>query len=328
MERYGAMNMLQSPNLRQAIKDANESGRCLLGSVLGIPSVANAKILAAMPDTDFVWVDAEHTPYSPTLLSEVVHTLKFYSHGKTIPMVRVPNHSHEWIAWALDAGAGGIVLPHTETVEQVQAAIAAARFPPHGHRSFPPFVVIFGLQDTAPEGKTWLDVASEHCAVIPQIESLKGVENLEAIMQVPGVDAIMVGPGDLMLDIGVGKEAEIAAAHARIEALAKKYNMPLVSAAFEHQVEEKYKKGYRMLATAMDVWILSAGVQKNIASAREVCEKARREIQGEENGGANGHANGSANGHANGHGNGHANGEADGAANGAAAAPAAVEAQQ
>lgn len=104
-------------------------------------------------------------------------------------------------------GAGGIIIPHTETPEQVQASVQAARFPPEGHRSFPPFScmpsvsinhisidlvypVLFGLQDAAPEGKTWMDVANEHVAVIPQIESRLGVENLEAIMQVKGIDAI------------------------------------------------------------------------------------------------------------------------------------------
>jgi 2-keto-3-deoxy-L-rhamnonate aldolase RhmA len=71
MERYGALNMIQSPNLRQAIRDTHASNKALLGSVLGIGSVANAKILAAT-SSDWVWIDAEHTPYSPTLLCEVV----------------------------------------------------------------------------------------------------------------------------------------------------------------------------------------------------------------------------------------------------------------
>ncbi|KAG6807723.1 hypothetical protein H0H93_001169, partial [Arthromyces matolae] len=150
-----------------------------------------------------------------------IHTVKLYSQGKIIPLVRVPNHSHEWVTWALDAGAGGIVIPHMETVDQVKASIAAARFPPHGHRSYAPFAVINGVQDSAPEGKSWLDVASEHCAVIPQIESRKGVENLEEIMQVPGVDAIMIGFIDLGLDLGLDKKDEMAAATERIHSLAK-----------------------------------------------------------------------------------------------------------
>lgn len=47
-----------------------------------------------------------------------------------------------------------------------------------------------GITDHAPEGKTWLQVANENIAVIPQIESQLGMDNLEEIMQIPGVDAI------------------------------------------------------------------------------------------------------------------------------------------
>lgn len=54
-------------------------------------------------------------------------------------VVRVPTHGHEWLAWALDAGAGGVIIPHTETVEQVKASISYARFAPLGQRSYPPF---------------------------------------------------------------------------------------------------------------------------------------------------------------------------------------------
>ncbi|KAG6826403.1 hypothetical protein H0H92_015968 [Tricholoma furcatifolium] len=285
MERYGAMNMIQSPNLRKAMRDAVENNTVLHGSVLGIGSVANAKILAAT-SSDVVWVDAEHTPYSPTLLMEVIQTLKMYSQGRIIPIVRVPNHSHEWIAWALDAGAGGIIIPHTETVEQVKASIAAARFPPQGHRSYPPFALIFGMQDTAPEGKTWLDVASEHCAIIPQIESRKGVENLEEIMQIPGVDGIMIGFGDLQLDLGADNKQEMEEMTTRINSLAKKYKMPLVGVAQEHQLAQRYKEGYRVLVNAMDVWILAYGVEKELKTAREAFQKVKEELSINE---ANGH---------------------------------------
>lgn len=85
--------------------------------------------------------------------------------------------------------------------QRARASIAAARFPPHGHRSYPPFactclqrvlgriaadisfIVIPGAQQAA-------DVAIEHCAVIPQIKSGLGVQNLEEMMQIEGVDAI------------------------------------------------------------------------------------------------------------------------------------------
>ena len=75
-----------------------------------------------------------------------------YSEGKIISVVCVPEHLHKWIAWALNTGkfnktmwslildwmigAGGIIIPCTETLRQVQVAVDATRFPPLGCCSF------------------------------------------------------------------------------------------------------------------------------------------------------------------------------------------------
>lgn len=39
-----------------------------------------------------------------------------------------------------------------------------------------------------------MDVANDHIAIIPQIESMLGVENLEDIMQIEGIDGISMSP--------------------------------------------------------------------------------------------------------------------------------------
>jgi 2-keto-3-deoxy-L-rhamnonate aldolase RhmA len=43
-------------------------------------------------------------------------------------VVRVPTVDGPYISRALDAGASGIILPHTETAEQVKKLIGEARF--------------------------------------------------------------------------------------------------------------------------------------------------------------------------------------------------------
>lgn len=74
------------------------------------------------------------------------------------------------IAWALDAGASGVVLPHTETAEQAREMVKAARFAPEGHRSFPPMAVVPGLTDGLPEGTNiMMELWNKNAAVIPQI---------------------------------------------------------------------------------------------------------------------------------------------------------------
>lgn len=71
MERYNALNLRQSSNLRLALADAFTNHTVLLGAVIGIASVASVKVVAAT-HADWVWLDAEHTPYSPTLLADMV----------------------------------------------------------------------------------------------------------------------------------------------------------------------------------------------------------------------------------------------------------------
>ena len=48
-------------------------------------------------------------------------------------MVRIPPNARERNQWvikqALDTGVYGLVLPHLSTVEDAQAAVAAARYP-------------------------------------------------------------------------------------------------------------------------------------------------------------------------------------------------------
>jgi len=50
-----------------------------------------------------------------------------------VPMVRIPPNARERNQWvikqALDTGVYGLVLPHLSTVEDAQAAVAAARYP-------------------------------------------------------------------------------------------------------------------------------------------------------------------------------------------------------
>jgi 4-hydroxy-2-oxoheptanedioate aldolase len=45
--------------------------------------------------------------------------------------------------------------------------------------------------------------ANNHICIIPQIESVKGIENAEEIAAVEGISGLMFGPGDYMIDAGI-----------------------------------------------------------------------------------------------------------------------------
>ncbi len=103
-----------------------------------------------------------------------------------VPLVRIPGCSPELISYALNAGAGGIIMPHVQNVKQAEELVRLARFPPMGDRSFPPAALINEQQNRTPEGQTTYDVWNKHAAVICQIEDLQGLENIDEICKVSG----------------------------------------------------------------------------------------------------------------------------------------------
>ena len=71
MQQYKALNLRQPQGLRLALADAYANDKILLGAAMGIPSVEVAKVIAKT-HPDWVWLDAEHSPYSLTLLADLV----------------------------------------------------------------------------------------------------------------------------------------------------------------------------------------------------------------------------------------------------------------
>ena len=75
--------------------------------------------------------------------------------------------------------------------------------------------------------------SNNHVCIIPQIESVKGIENVEEIAAIPEVSALMFGPGDFSADAGLelklGGEPHptFLAAMMKLVSTAKKYNKPL-----------------------------------------------------------------------------------------------------
>ncbi|KAJ6512338.1 Pyruvate/Phosphoenolpyruvate kinase-like domain-containing protein, partial [Mycena vulgaris] len=259
-EFWRAPTLQQPSNFRGLAK----SGQVVYGIVLSYPSVHVAKTLAAT-GADWCWIDAEHVAWSPTLLVEVIQVIIQESGGKMIPVVRVPSKTaFEYMSWCLDAGAGGIIVPHMETEEEVAAVVAACRFPPLGHRSFPPFTFIPGVTDITPEGETPFSLANKHVAIIPQIESRVGVNNIKAIIKNDQVDMIMIGSGDLRMDMGLsgfmGSEPEYIEACERVTSVARASNTPLMCIAFgEHMIKPRLDQGYRVIGVSTDLMTLAYG---------------------------------------------------------------------
>ncbi|KAL4782541.1 Pyruvate/Phosphoenolpyruvate kinase-like domain-containing protein [Aspergillus varians] len=195
--KYNALSLAQPTNFRAMAK----SGELLWGTSCRIPSEDAAKIVATLPH-HFCFIDVEHSPYNATLLANMIKTIQFHSCGTMVPYVRIPAHSLDMITYALNAGAGGIVIPHVQSAKQAEELVRMAKFPPLGERSYPP-MTLFGPQTRTREGQTVYDVWNDHAAIFCQIEDKEGVRNVAEIARTPGVDGLMVGASDLRFDLGL-----------------------------------------------------------------------------------------------------------------------------
>src|SRR5271170_4919948 len=165
--------------LLNPFKQALKSGRLQIGLWHSLASHLAVEILA---DSGFDWIliDTEHAP-------------------NEVPMVVRPAWNDQVIIKRLlDVGAQSLLIPYVETEEEAKRAVMSTRYPPQGFRGF-------ASQARASRYgriKGYHAAANAEICLLLQVETKRGLENLERIAKVEGVDGVFVGPGDLSAALG------------------------------------------------------------------------------------------------------------------------------
>ncbi len=145
---------------------------------------------------DFMIIDMQHAP----LTIDGVQTILIGLKAAGCPaIVRVPANDPTVIGQVLDVGADGIIVPMVNTAFDVEAAVAAAKYPPMGRRSWGPRRAVRISGGSQPYAAT----ANDEVVVIAQIETADALANIEGILEVDGCDAVMIGPADLAQSMGL-----------------------------------------------------------------------------------------------------------------------------
>ena len=145
---------------------------------------------------DYIIVDREHGAFSDEMVAEVCRVGRLADFAV---LVRTISCEPSIVRRTIDLGPCGILVPNVETTEQLDTVANAIYMPPEGSRR-PGGPGNYWMKDFHRE--TWRDDLEDHFIVIPQIESLAGVENATALASHPAVTALGVGPYDLSADIG------------------------------------------------------------------------------------------------------------------------------
>lgn len=181
------------------LKRKLRAGEQVFGLFCSIPAPASVE-LAAAAGFDFVIIDTEHVLVNPETLEHMLRTAEAVGITPLVRIARGDGSDAKEILRALDGGAQGIVAPCVESAQAMRRIVAACKYHPQGMRSLNggrPGA--FGKHSLA----EYVVRANEEIMVVPMIESLAGVGNIDAILDVPGVDLVLEGAADLSQSCGL-----------------------------------------------------------------------------------------------------------------------------
>lgn len=184
------------------LKTAFEEERYLSATWVSIGNPAVAEVSAANP-FDFVLIDTEHTTTTLETV-ENMHRAIEAAPGDTGTVIRVPWNDPVYLKRVLDVGVSGVMVPMIDTVEQAESLVESLRYPPEGTRG----IASGRASEYGADFQSYVEHASDTFATIAQIETVEGLDNVEAIAQVEGIDALFAGPADLSGALGVFGEWE------------------------------------------------------------------------------------------------------------------------
>ena len=249
-------------NRLMAITDIRKklnNGGVSVGSWMQIPHSSIAEIMG-QSNYDWVAVDMEHGAISVHQLPDLFRALEL---GNTLPLARLAHGHSKDCKQALDAGAGGVIVPMIKNADQLRKVRDATRWPPSGNRG-----VAFSRANLF--GKNFNEYIKEakQPLLIAMIEHINAINELDDILKVDELDAILIGPYDLSTSMNLTAQfdhPEFAKAIRDIKSKSESANIPcgihVVSPSVD-DLKEKIDDNYRFIAYSIDSVILTNFLRK------------------------------------------------------------------
>lgn len=180
------------------------------------------------------------------------------------------------------------MFPSVETPLAAQLAVSYCRFPPRGIRGSAHTVVrasAYGIDDG------YLERVEDELFIMCQVETAAGVEQIEGIAGIEGVDCVQMGPLDLSASMGYlwdpghrKVRAVLREAERRVFAVKKAAEEAgavgpyLGGFAMPHdRPEELKKRGYHMVAGAVDVGMFRKAAVEDVVRFRTAIEDGQED---------------------------------------------------
>jgi len=245
----------------RSIRTKMGQGKCTIGSWIQIPHGSVAEIMGAT-GYDWVAVDMEHGSVSVAQLPDLFRALEL---GNTLPLVRVADGTAKECQQALDAGAGGIIVPNIKSADHLIAVRDACRWPPAGKRGV-------GFSRANLFGGNFSSYTQEAQAplLVAMLEDIRALDELDSILAVEGLDAVLLGPYDLSASLHQTAKFDHPHYLRALKTILRKaqtFRIPLGIHVVEPsttELKKRIRQGFRFLPFSMDSVLLRKGLEQKI----------------------------------------------------------------
>ena len=218
----------------------------------GLPAIYKAGGL------DFLVMDLEHGSFYPENIGDFCQMC----HKEQLPViVRVQDCEYHCISKPLDMGADGVLIPRTESFEQVETAIRSMRFYPYGKKGV-------GGRALLRPGEEVYDFNKNRLLFL-QIESTQGVLLLDEILKryKDQIAGLIIGPCDMAVSMGEGLDVNAPAMIDNISKtieICKRHGKSIGIFMDDDKVAERWhNEGMNIYWVGTELTMLSAEIKRN-----------------------------------------------------------------
>ena len=253
--------------LSNPVKQTVKSGGVAIGTMMFEFNTTGIGRIAANAGAEFAVYDMEHTGWELETIRMLIATTP---RPGLVPIVRIPTTQYHFVSRVLDMGAMGVMAPMVESADEARLLVQSAKYPPTGRRG-----AAFGIAHddygigTIPEV---VRSSNAESLLIVQIETAKGLQNLDEIATVPEIDVLWIGLYDLANSLGLPGQMDhpqIQTAIDRVLAVCRAQNkVPAVLVTSIDEGRAQLARGFRLVAFGGDVWIYQTALKAGLAALR------------------------------------------------------------
>lgn len=256
------------------VKRALNAGQVQVGTWINVLRTPQITQMLATAGFDFIYIDMEHSCLSIETVGDLCYATLA---AGLVPIVRPSGKDAHLLSRPLDSGAMGLLIPHVDTREEAEAVLKATKFPPIGER---------GMNLQGPhtgfgkaKGSDYVKSTHEETLLLVQIESDRGIRNLDEILSLDGIDGAVIGRADMSTDLGLPGETNhpevVKRVEMMIEACQRHGKIPGLLVQDVASAKEWIAKGIRLIPYSNEVSMLVNAASKAVGEIRAFAEEKK-----------------------------------------------------